>query len=570
MMELTLTDLFCGAGGSSSGATLVPGVRVRMAANHWPLAVQTHNTNHPSADHDCADLSQVNPRRYPRTNLLWISPECTNHSQAKGKKRDEDSLPTLFDGPLDDEASQRSRATMWDVLRFAEVHHYDAIVVENVVDAAKWSLWPAWWSGLSALEYCIHVVYMNSMHAQALGAPAPQSRDRVFVVAHKRGSRCPDLDKWTRPKAYCPTCDQVVNAMQAWKKPNAVWGRYRSQYVWRCPSVKCRNSVIEPRILPAEAAINWALPGQRIGDRKKPLATKTRYRIEAFFERHGPAWAMHLEAAGNTYDSTNPQHPQHGRPGGYLRAWSTSDDVLRTLHTTATKALAYSTALVPCEGRDGKSAQSAAEVMRTQTARNETGVAFPPFMVELRGGGSMYRTLDEPMATVTAGGNHHGLVVPAGGTWNDDARSTAEPLRTITTRDSYGLVVPYYRTGVVRTTDEVFGTFTTRDRYAMVMRNNTGGAEMVTPVTEEMRTITTAGHQSLLHGTIPNVDDCYFRMLEPSEIQAGMAFAADYTILGNKRERVRQLGNAVTPPAARDLIAAVAESLGGDIELIAA
>ncbi|WP_433337593.1 hypothetical protein [Spirillospora sp. CA-294931] len=29
-----------------------------------------------------------------------------------------------------------------------------------------------------------------------------------------------------------------------------------------------------------------------------------------------------------------------------------------------------------------------------------------------------------------------------------------------------------------------------------------------------------------------------------------MAFAEDYQVLGNKRARVRQLGNAVTPPAA--------------------
>jgi len=51
-MTLTLTDLFCGAGGSSTGATSIPGVSVKIAANHWQLAVDTHNTNHPSTDHD--------------------------------------------------------------------------------------------------------------------------------------------------------------------------------------------------------------------------------------------------------------------------------------------------------------------------------------------------------------------------------------------------------------------------------------------------------------------------------------------------------------------------------------
>jgi len=34
---ITMTDLFCGAGGSSTGAMQVPGVQVRTAANHWTL-----------------------------------------------------------------------------------------------------------------------------------------------------------------------------------------------------------------------------------------------------------------------------------------------------------------------------------------------------------------------------------------------------------------------------------------------------------------------------------------------------------------------------------------------------
>jgi DNA (cytosine-5)-methyltransferase 1 len=33
-------------------------------------------------------------------------------------------------------------------------------------------------------------------------------------------------------------------------------------------------------------------------------------------------------------------------------------------------------------------------------------------------------------------------------------------------------------------------------------------------------------------------------------------------MLGNKREQVKMAGNAVTPPAARDLVACVVDSLG--------
>src|SRR5690606_21251318 len=102
-VSLTLTDLFAGAGGASTGATHVPGVEVYVAANHWQRAVDVHNANHPDALHVCADVSQINPRRFPRTDILWASPECTNHSIAKGRRLD-GAQPDLFGDTLPDEA----------------------------------------------------------------------------------------------------------------------------------------------------------------------------------------------------------------------------------------------------------------------------------------------------------------------------------------------------------------------------------------------------------------------------------------------------------------------------------
>lgn len=479
MSGLTVTDLFCGAGGSSTGAIQVPGVKVRMAANHWTLAVETHNTNHPDTDHDCADISQVDPRRYPATDLLWASPECTNHSQAKGNKRATGQHAMLGE-PLPDEAAERSRATMWDVVRFAEQHHYRAVIVENVVEATRWLPFQAWLMAMGSLGYEHQLVFLNSMHAQAKGEPAPQSRDRMYVVFHQVKNRRPDLDHALRPVAYCPVCDATVRAVQVWKNPTKRQGKYRQQYVYRCPNVACRNTILEPAWLPASSVIDWSNLGTRIGDRDRPLATKTRARIAAGIERYWTPLA------------------------------------------------------VPVEGRDGKQARPVSDPLRAQTTRNETGIAMPPFMVELRGGGSVARPAARPLATVTAAGNHHGLVVP------------------------------YYSTGQARPTSDPLGTVTTVERHALVMRNNTGGAEMVTPVTEPVRTVTTTGHQSLLApvaGAKLDVDDVRFRMLEPGEIARAMAFPDEYVILGTKREQVRMAGNAVTPPAARDLVAAVSASL---------
>ena len=62
-------------------------------------------------------------------------------------------------------------------------------------------------------------------------------------------------------------------------------------------------------------------------------------------------------------------------------------------------------------------------------------------------------------------------------------------------------------------------------------------------------------------GEVPAVEDCGFRMLQPHEIQAAMAFPADYVVTGNKREKVKQLGNAVTPPVMAELLKRVMGSL---------
>ncbi|PYG00184.1 DNA (cytosine-5)-methyltransferase 1 [Georgenia satyanarayanai] len=508
--NLTMTDLFCGAGGSSTGAIGVPGVTVRLAANHWDLAIETHNANHPDTDHLQADISQTDPRYVPATDLLWASPECTNHSRAKGRKLHRQ--PDIFGEVLPDEAAERSRATMWDVVRFTEAHEYRAILVENVVEVVDWSsahgirggLFDSWLAAMHSMDYQHRIISLNSMHAQVMGLPAPQSRDRVYIAFWRKGERAPDFERMQRPRAYCPSCDEVVDAMQAWKRPGTRTGRYRTQYVYRCPKVSCRGQQVEPGWLPASSIIDWSLPGTRIGDRGRPLAEKTMRRIQMGIDRY---WApLTVEAAGNTYDATNPRHPAYGREDGYIRAWPASDP-LRAVHTTVSKGIAYDPLMVPAGGTWNDDARPTNEVARTRTTRETEGLAFPPFFAELRGGGSVARPASEALATVTASGNHH----------------------------------------------------------ALIHRNNGGGAEMTTPATEPVRTVTTAGHQSVLTAQRPtvNVDDVYFRMLEPHEIKQAMAFPADYVMRGNRREQVKLSGNAVTPPAARDLIATVVSAITG-------
>lgn len=583
---LTVTDLFCGAGGSSSGL-VEAGYKVVIAANHWALAIESHQINHPNTDHSQADISQVNPAYFPKTHVLWGSPECTNHSIAKGVKRQRQQDLALFelDGtpPLPDEAANRSRATMWDIPRFAEHHRYMAIILENVVDAYRWDQFPAWQQAMDALGYRMEFVWLNSMHAQIGGLPAPQSRDRMYIVMWRadlstKQNPAPNVAKWTRPMALCLEHGEI-QAVQAFKKKEA-WGRYRAQYLYRCP--QCWQ-VVEPGWLPAASIIDWSLPAPRIGDRAKPLAPKTLERIRRGIERH---WTPVIaKAAGNTYDGVT-------TGSGYLRV-SELDAPMPVQTGSAEHGLAIPP-LVMTNNHVNR-ARTVDESLATVT----TATTHALIMNIVSGADeSRVRPVAEVLPSIVAGGTHASLLVPVEGREGKSAASAADPLRTESTRNETGLLVPYYSTGTARPASEPLGAVTTVDRealvvplrnhgvakpathpidtvsaegnhHALLMRNNTArgnAGQMSTPVYEPMRALTTAGHQSLIDPSDPislDVDDAGFRMLEPHEIQAGMGFAPDYHLVGSKRDKVKQAGNAVTPPAARDLGHAVAEFLLG-------
>jgi Site-specific DNA methylase len=514
-MTFTLTDMFCGAGGSSTGALSVPGVEVRTAMNHWARAIETHNANHQEASHVLADISQVDPRYVAHSDILWASPECTNHSVAKGKKRITNQ-PDLFGDHIADEAADRSRATMWDVPRFAEHHNYKLIITENVVDAARWIMFDAWLMAMTSLDYEHHIVYMNSMHAQLGGLPAPQSRDRMYVMFWKKGNPKPDFDR-LRPMAYCPTCDETVRAMQVFKKEER-WGRYRAQYNWRCPSVSCRNSIIEPGWLPASSAIDWSLPAVRIGDRAKPLADKTMARIQAGLEKFGRG-PLQVHAQGNTYDSAST-----GR-GNYFRVWPT-EEALRTQTGSMEHGLVIDAV------RGSNILGTTGEPFATQTTSYTRGLAIPPLIINNVSGADASRTATvfDPLRTLVGGGNHESLLMP------------------------------YYGSSKPQAVTDPIGTLTTVDRYAMITLRGQNAPKSPRDV---MDTFAANGtHHGLMSTDVPKVEDCTFRMLEPHEITAGMAFPGDYIMTGNKREQVKQAGNAVTPPAARDLISIGVDSLG--------
>lgn len=159
-------DLFAGAGGFSTGATMA-GINVVWAANHWPDAVEWHQRNHPNADHKCQDLHQANWSKVPAHDILLASPCCHGHSNARGKKKD-------------NAEHDASRSTAWAVISALEFHQPNVAVVENVKGFLDWTLYRVWELALQALGYCISV---NVIDAADFGAP--QNRIRMFLVLTK-------------------------------------------------------------------------------------------------------------------------------------------------------------------------------------------------------------------------------------------------------------------------------------------------------------------------------------------------------------------------------------------------
>ena len=109
MRKLLYIDLFCGAGGTSTGveAATLGGhkcAHVIACVNHDPHAIASHLANHPEAKHytedirtlDLTELVELTARRRAENPdallVLWASLECTNFSRAKGgQPRDADS-----------------------------------------------------------------------------------------------------------------------------------------------------------------------------------------------------------------------------------------------------------------------------------------------------------------------------------------------------------------------------------------------------------------------------------------------------------------------------------------------
>ena len=451
-----VADLFCGAGGSSTGAQKaiadIGGTMELVAVNHWTTAVATHAANHPTARHLVEDVSMVDPEAVVeegRLDLLMASPECKFYSRARGGK------------PVHDQG----RMNPWAVHNWLTKLDVTCVLIENVPEFVKWGPlnpngrpdkahkgehFQAWFLTFHALGYKAEWRMLN-----AADYGDATTRIRFFLMARKDG----------RP------------------------------VVWPEPSHAKGDTGMFPGRLPwrgARGIIDWSNPGRSLLDdpkyRKKPLAEKTRQRIARGLERFGgplaPLYIRLLDLPGEESDAA-PQASDGGEgpfilnrhgENGSLRVHSVEEP----MPTATTRGAGY---LVEPEAepfvganRNNNVPKDVGEPIPAVTTAHGGGsfLVEPdinPFMLGQQSGGAP-RSTDDHAPTVTGDGTIS-LVRPAIIEYygRSHARDIDEPLSVITSMNKHGLAQPvlveYYGQSGGADIDEPLPTVTAKARHGL-------------------------------------------------------------------------------------------------------
>lgn len=165
-MNIRALDLFCGGGGSSWGAKLA-GVDIACGVDMWDVALETYSDNFGPIAHKSLITSDSDPGEIAHLgpfDIIMASPECTNHTCAKGNK------------PRDEE----SKLTASHVLNYLRYFRPRWAVIENVVHMRKWNRYEGLISELRSIGYN---PVTQVIDASDLGVP--QTRRRLFILCDR-------------------------------------------------------------------------------------------------------------------------------------------------------------------------------------------------------------------------------------------------------------------------------------------------------------------------------------------------------------------------------------------------
>lgn len=543
-IKLLYIDLFCGAGGTSTGVekAMHQGekcAKVIACVNHDAHAIASHEANHPDALHFTEDIRTLNfnhlvhtghgrqyvsflqhidnmRKVYPNAHIvLWASLECTNFSKAKG------GMPRDAD----------SRTLAEHLFRYIEAINPDYIQIENVEEFMCWGELDENGHPISRHRGTSYLMWVKNVCAygydydwrilNAADYGAYTSRKRFFGQFAKKGLPIV-FPVATHIKAIKHGVQQELSTffeddmrLQPWK--------------------------------PVREVLDLNDEGESIFCRKKTLCEATLNRIYAGLIKFV---AGGKDAFLVKYNSTN------GKTGKYV-----------------------------APGID--------EPCPTIACQNRLGMAKVRFLSKYYGGKDHNETLEEPAGTVTTKDHHAFVSVHYGNGFNT---SVDVPAPTLTTKDRLGLVTSHfldmqYGNGTPSSAEEPSPTVTTNPKQSLVSAKHylmnpqfaSAGGSIDKPCftliarmdkmppylvsTEEGLAIEVYETDSPMTINIKEfmalygISDIKMRMLNVQELKRIQGFPDDYILIGTQSEQKKFIGNAVEVNMSRVLCEALCKRL---------
>lgn len=513
MQDSVIIDCFAGGGGASVGIEMALGRPVDIAINHDPQAILMHKTNHPNTLHLTEDIFKVDMTKIiggRHVALMWASPDCTSHSKAKGGKPRNSGL----------------RILPWAVYKHAKAILPDVIIMENVEEIQQWGPLDKQGYPIKEKKGEEYKKFISAM--QNLG----YEFDSRELVAADYG---------------------VPTTRKRWY---AIFRRDGRPIIWPEPTHNKNGTNGLKKWVPISSVLDFSDLGKSIFGRKKPLADNTLRRIykglvKYVFENPNP-YIVQVNHSGegfrgqsicepistitgkNGYGMVTPYIMQLGQTGFSKERNRDINDPLSTI-VTKNEHCMVAPLIIQYHSEKGKEVrgQRVDEPVRTIDTSNRYAEVIA-FLTKF------YRTgvgqpLSEPIHTITTSPGHFGMVSVITVKLEDllKAGVSEEIAQRCTWVSEF--IIEYYGSGVGQSVDSPLHTIVTKDRFAL---------------------ITVLGNEYVIL-------DIYLRMLTADELKLGQGFPWDYIIDRDYKwrvypvsERVRRIGNSVSPGMAEVLVSA--------------
>lgn len=547
---LYLIDLFCGAGGVTTGASLAENVQVIACVNHDPLAIKSHAANHPNCKHYIEDIrildlteleEMVFSIRKNDVNAiigLWASLECTNFSKAKG------GLPRDAD----------SRTLAEHLFRYVEALSPDIIYIENVEEFMAWGPldengkpiskkngcdYQRWVSNMCNFNYLFDFRILN-----AADYGAYTSRKRFFAQFAKPFLKI----SWPKATHAKKPFSDAFGSLQKWK--------------------------------PVKEVLSLEKHGESIFGRKKNLSDKTYERIY-----HG---LIKFVAGGKNafmlkYNSINGKTGVHHPPS--------VDEPCPTVSTQSRLGLVNAQFISKYfSGKPEYKSQSIEAPAATVKTIDNQALVTGHFLTTYHGNGSNLHSLNSPSPTIptkdsvalvkpfimrdfSGGGQAASVDAPAGSVmpspkmnlvsaqpfimdsqFNNHCKSIEEPAPTQTAnRKHFYLMNPqWFNTNGGNINEPCFTLIARMDKTPPYLIATESGALAIAIEANDTPHMKLIKEFMAMYGII----DIKMRMLYVEELLKIQGFPHDYVLEGTQADKKKFIGNSVEVNQARVILQA--------------